>query len=153
MDCSSAQQPSLLHRHGTAITIIKCYDAWYLVGMLLRRKSLGLIRHKHWRRSLNWATSFHYSAIGWLLLIGMIVMAVICLCAGCETFSWSGTIHPAEERSRRISSWHESFWRGRWRRRGWRYRRGQWRGGNHSHTQLPHHLLPFCPGKPTQQVL
>lgn len=60
--------------------------------------------------------------------------------AGCEAFSRSGTIYPAEKRSWRIPSGHESFWRGRW---------SQWRGGNPSHTQLPHHLLPFCPGEPT----
>lgn len=73
---------------------------------------------------------------------------------GCEAFSRSGAIHPTKERSRRSSGQHESFWRARWWRRRRRGSRGsQWRGGNHSHTQLPHHLLPFRPGKPTQQVL
>lgn len=79
---------------------------------------------------------------------------LVFLCAGCEAFSRSGAVHPTEERSRRISRQHESFWRGEWRRRRrWGSRRSQRRGGNHSHTQLPHHLLPFRPGEPTQQVL
>lgn len=68
--------------------------------------------------------------------------------AGCEAISRSRTVHPAEERNGRISSEHESFWRGRRRGKWWRQRRG----GNHADTQLPHHLLPIRPGEPTQQV-
>lgn len=95
---------------------------------------------------------------------GQTVMAIIlCVCvifffffslslpfSGCEAFSRSGAIHPTKERTGRSSGQHESFWRARWwrrRRRG--SRRSQWRSGNHSHTQLPHHLLPFRPGEPT----
>lgn len=78
---------------------------------------------------------------------------LICFCAGCEAFSRGGAIYPTEERSRRIPNQHESLWRARRRRRrGWRYRRRERRGWNHSHTQLPHHLLSFRPGEPTQQV-